>query len=357
MKTALTIYRNGTKSYDRTVQVFELNGATFKTLWVPVESGNRTAAINLNHEIDDFIGCDILMGANGNCATRYAILPIPAHWEEPFTGTPADETCEVMTLAKALCARLGKTSGYRVLKADIRLVEIIREIVRMAGAEWSSAIYGDVDAIDLVSGEEKLESLRPVNQQMVREVIRTHKPTGLLYVTKSDADRLRKALHRYPKGHQFAGQFIGLTYWMEGRLERSSNGTVQMTSRVASPRNIEQATIAFYDVHNNDKHVVALVGNVTKAIAELDRAIAAEDARLRDMLEQTFVRGVKVERIGHTPQVVHSREAILDLLPKWGLAWNAPSQRYMDNFLTNPLPSCKMLLPNSGPVPTILTRL
>lgn len=358
MRTALSIYRANCKSYEHNVEVFEHNGVAFKTLWVPYNSGNRTASINLNHEIDNFIGCDILVGRNGNCGTGYAILPIPAHWTGPFSGPDTEDTSEVMTLANALCERLGKTSGYRVLKADARLVEIIREIVRMAGPEWSSAIYGDVDAIDLVSGEEKLEALKPVNQQMVLDMVRIHRATGRKYVTKADAARLRNTLHRYPNDHHFKKQFIGVSFWMEGRMERSSHtGAVQMTPRLPGPRNIEQPTIEFYDVRDNDKGVLIMVGDPTKTIAELDRLIAADDARLKEMVEQTWTRGVRVSRPGHTATVVHSREEVVALLPQWGLTWNEYSHKYMDNFIDTPLLRCALRLPNSGPIDTVLTRL
>lgn len=349
MKAALTTYRKQTKSYDRSIVNYIHNGEEFSTLWVPFNSSNRTAAINLNHEMGDFIGCDILVGANGNCGTGYAILPIPAQWSEDV---------EVESLATTLCARLGKTTGYRVLKADDRLRSIIEEIVRMAGPEWSGAIYGDVDAIDLVSGEEKLEALKPVNQQMVLDVVRTHTATGLKYVTKADAAKLRKTLHRYPKGHHFKNQFIGVSFQMEGRMERSAyTGQVQMTPRLPGTRNVEQATIEFYDVRENDSKVVIMVGNPTKAIAELDRAIAADDARLREMVEKTWTRGVRVSRPGHTATVAHSRKEIVALLPQWGLTWNEYSEKCMDNFFDTPLERCALRLPNSGPIDTVLTRL
>jgi hypothetical protein len=347
MKTSLTIYRNACKSYDHAAQLFQSNGVPFKTLWVPFDSGNRTAAINLNHAMGSFIGCDILIGANGNCGTRYAILPIPAHWTEDG---------EVTDLANALCARLGKSSGYRVLKADARLRSIIEGIVEMAGAEWSSEIYGDVAAIDLVSGEEKLEALKPVNQQMVREVMRMDEATGIAYVTKADAKKLAKALHRYPKGHNFAKQVIGVSLWT-ARLYRSNGKVVLSNFNAPVKRTIEVASIDYYDVLNGDKKVIVLIGEPAKAVAELDRTLAAEDAQMLARVEQTYMRGIQVSRPGQEAVVVHSREEIIDLLPKWGLAWNAPSQHYMDNFLSSPEESCKLLLPNSGPVPTILARL
>jgi hypothetical protein len=349
MKTALSIVRKNFTNYDHAQQEWNLNGVAFKTLWVPFESSNRTAAINLNHAMGDFIGCDILIGANGNCGTGYAILPIPAHWTEDV---------EVTNIATALCSRLGKTSGYRVLKADDRLRSIIEEIVAMAGEEWSTAIYGDVATIDLVTGEEKLEALKPVNQQMVRDVVRIHKATGRKYVTKADAAKLRNTLHRYPKDHHFKKQFIGVSFWMEGRMERSIyTGAVQMTPRLPGPRNTEQATIEFYDVRDNDKGVLIMVGDPTKAIAELDRVIAADDARLKEMVEQTWTRGVRVSRPGHTATVVHTREEVVALLPQWGLTWNDYSHKYMDNFLDTPLLRCALRLPNSGPIDTVLTRL
>jgi len=356
MRTALQLVKKGFTDYDHGQQKWNLNGASFKTLWVPFDSGNRTAAINLNHAMGGFIGCDILIGANGNCGTRYAILPIPAHWNDPFHGTGVDDTCEVMVLANSLCARLGKTSGYRVLKADDRLRAIIEEIVAMAGEEWASVIYGDVAAIDLVTGEEKLEMLKPLNQQMVRDLVRIHKATGLAYVTKRDAANLRRTMHRYPKDHHFAKQFIGVSFWMTRRMERSSTGAVQMSHRLPGTRNVEQATIDFYDVQDNDKKVQIMVGDLTKSIAGLDRVIAADDARLVEMVEQTLVRGIRVSRPHRATTTVHSKGEIVALLSAWGLEWNEPCLKKVDHFIATPKESCGLFLRNSGPVPTILAR-
>jgi hypothetical protein len=348
MKNALTTYLHSCKSYDHSVNLFTHNGVEFKTLWVPFDSGNRTATINLNHAIGDFVGCDILVGYNGNCSTPYAILPIPAQWTEEG---------EVTDLATALCARLGKTSGYRVLKADARLVEIIREIVRMAGPQWSDAIYGDIDTIDLVTGDEKLERLRPVNQQMVRDVVRMHEGSGIAYVLTGEAKRLAKVLHRYPKGHQFQGQIIGVSI-SAATLYRGHAERVCFSSFNAPRlRSVERTAIEYYDVGNGDKRMLLMVGDPAKAIAELDRKLAADDARMRDMVEQTFVRGVRVSRPEKPTTIVRTKDEIMTLLSAWGLEWNTPSLKRVDRFLKSPEATCHLFLRNSGPVSTILARL
>lgn len=348
MRKALSLVKHGFTNYDLSQQEWNLDGVPFKTLWVPFDSGNRTAAINLNHAMGDFIGCDILIGANGNCGTTYAILPIPTGWTE-------DE--EVTRLADSLQTKPGEISGYRALNASLRLPEIIQGIVRMAGVEWSAAIYGDVAAIDLVTAEEKLHKLRQINIQQVRDRMRSHKATGLLYVTEAQALKLQKTLHRYPEGHSFAGQVIGVTFRPQ-RLVRSY-GRTTITDRVSETPGIEVDTIYYHEcgVRLLSGQVNIIVGSVPKAIAELDRAVAEHDARLQEIVEQTFTRGVRVSRAGRSPRTVHSREEIIALLPTWGLEWNAPSQKYMDTFLTTPQVKCNLHLPHSGPVPTVLTRL
>ncbi len=103
------------------------------TLWIPVYSGNRTATLNLNHEI---IGKKIhvptgeieLFGANGNCGTQYVILEVP----DNFTTNHIDE------LAQLVFDKLGKSEldengfkypKFRILKADGRL-SIIKEAIK-----------------------------------------------------------------------------------------------------------------------------------------------------------------------------------------------------------------------------------
>jgi hypothetical protein len=106
-----------------------------KTLWIPVWSGNRTATIDLNHEIyplmggfmeaDWFVqGYEFLVGYNGNCQTPYAIVEIPLQW----TDATVDE------LARRVAKRLDKPADYpyyRALKADSRMHVIVEEIERM----------------------------------------------------------------------------------------------------------------------------------------------------------------------------------------------------------------------------------
>lgn len=102
---------------------------TCKTLWIPVYSGNRTAAVNLNHELIGFDEDGILWGANGNCGTLYAIVQIPNSWPDTFDNEQLD------TLSSIICLKMGKDSNYpqrRVLKADHRLPLILEAIEEMS---------------------------------------------------------------------------------------------------------------------------------------------------------------------------------------------------------------------------------
>ena len=47
------------------------------TLWIPFDSGNRTAHINLNHEVCGFDDDGFLIGRNGNCGMPYIIIIVP----------------------------------------------------------------------------------------------------------------------------------------------------------------------------------------------------------------------------------------------------------------------------------------
>lgn len=102
-----------------------------KTLWIPTRSGNRTATIDLNHEMSQLCeeelnmyswyveGYTQCLGYNGNCGTAYAIIPVPMGFTEP----------DIDTLAIACCQKMGKNYGAgnerRVLKADERMKIII----------------------------------------------------------------------------------------------------------------------------------------------------------------------------------------------------------------------------------------
>lgn len=106
----------------------------FQTLWIPFNSSNRTARLDLNHTIDERPYSDIvaecggrswfvpnvecLFGYNGNCNTLYLIIEVPKH----FTYDSINELCIMVT------ERLDKPIGYphtRVLKADARMHTII----------------------------------------------------------------------------------------------------------------------------------------------------------------------------------------------------------------------------------------
>lgn len=91
---------------------------TCKTLWIPQYTGNRVAAINLNHTVMGFDENGILWGMNGNCGTQYAIIEVPTEWENTH----------VNQLATLVAQKLDKPEGYpaiRALKADDRLQVII----------------------------------------------------------------------------------------------------------------------------------------------------------------------------------------------------------------------------------------
>lgn len=93
----------------------------FKTIWIPKFSGNRTACLDLNHQIGDFDDEGNLTGYNGNCDTPYVILEVPATWQDE----------KVDELAEIVAKKLNKPEDYpisRVLKADERL-EFIKNAI------------------------------------------------------------------------------------------------------------------------------------------------------------------------------------------------------------------------------------
>jgi len=102
---------------------------TCNTLWIPVLSGNRTASVNLNHELLGFDENGTLWGANGNCGTLYVIVEIPSDWPDNF------DSDQLNTLSEIVCKKLGKSKDYprrRVLKADQRLPIILEAIKEMS---------------------------------------------------------------------------------------------------------------------------------------------------------------------------------------------------------------------------------
>jgi len=113
-----------------------------KTLWVPCYSGNRTATLDLNHEIgyeeltgfpihvkdisDLLQGVEHTMGWNGNCETAYIVVEVPTWWTYDH----------VLYLAELCCKELNRDYGgpgnnVRVLKADVRMVTIVSLISKV----------------------------------------------------------------------------------------------------------------------------------------------------------------------------------------------------------------------------------
>lgn len=91
------------------------------TLWVPQWSGNRTATLNLNHQVYEFDeASNMAYGENGNCCTPYTIIEVPM-WL-------TDEHLQIV--AEILCKEMDKPEGYptfRVLKAC--RIEAIKKII------------------------------------------------------------------------------------------------------------------------------------------------------------------------------------------------------------------------------------
>jgi hypothetical protein len=50
------------------------------TLWIPFDSSNRCATLNLNHKIEGFDTRGYLIGVNGNCGTPYIVILVPPFW-------------------------------------------------------------------------------------------------------------------------------------------------------------------------------------------------------------------------------------------------------------------------------------
>lgn len=108
----------------------------FSTLWIPVNSSNRTATIDLNHEIGNLSGeemsgyswyikgIDFLMGYNSNCGTAYAIIECAKGWNQRH----------IDNLAEIVAEKMEKSKNYptcRVLKADIRMGIIIQSMAEV----------------------------------------------------------------------------------------------------------------------------------------------------------------------------------------------------------------------------------
>ena len=92
-----------------------------KTLWVPAYSGNRTATLNLNHQVNSYDPvANMAYGENGNCYMPYVIIEVPIWFSE----------LHVDKVAELLCKEMNKPAGYptiRVLK--IERIEAIKRII------------------------------------------------------------------------------------------------------------------------------------------------------------------------------------------------------------------------------------
>jgi hypothetical protein len=58
------------------------SGSKYKTLWIPCRTTNRTATIDLNHQLEGFDEEGRLWGENGNCCTPYQIILLPGGFEQ-----------------------------------------------------------------------------------------------------------------------------------------------------------------------------------------------------------------------------------------------------------------------------------
>lgn len=99
----------------------------FKTLWIPIYSGNRIAALDLNHEINPNFSIP-LIGNNGNCYTPYQIIEVPKYFTEDH----------LYKLTQNVAIALNKSINYpiyRVLKADERMPTILNELQKLINNE------------------------------------------------------------------------------------------------------------------------------------------------------------------------------------------------------------------------------
>jgi hypothetical protein len=94
---------------------------TCNTLWIPSNSSNRTAAINLNHGILGFDENDLLWGENGNCGTSYVIIEVPSWFNER----------SLRHLGARVCSKLCINNDGRVLRSD-RLDVIVEALAEMS---------------------------------------------------------------------------------------------------------------------------------------------------------------------------------------------------------------------------------
>lgn len=103
------------------------------TLWIPIFSGNRTARINLNHNIEGFRGNGILWGSNGNCGTEYQIVELSDSWSgdafQKMINKLAYNVARIME--NKYGKNYGKYADIRSIKADARMPIILNELKKL----------------------------------------------------------------------------------------------------------------------------------------------------------------------------------------------------------------------------------
>lgn len=132
-KRAESIKKNGISSIGRV----ETPAGCCKTLWIPHETYNRTATIDLNHSLIGFDEKGRLLGENANCSTLYTIVEIPHYFN--------DDDIEILAIMVA--KEIGSDDhSIRVLKDDGRVPVILRTIQKMQENTywWITLCYDDV---------------------------------------------------------------------------------------------------------------------------------------------------------------------------------------------------------------------
>ena len=322
-----------------------------KVLWIPSESWNRTATINLNHGVGGFDGNDVLWGYNGNCDTPYAIVPVPQHWGD----------AQVDELAAKVCEKLGKTSGIRVLKADNRLRDIIATICEMAGKEWADEFIGDVDALDLTSSEEKENMMCASNIKAVVKAAKVDKATGHKYMTEKEWERLSAKLHTYPEGHHWTGM-MGVREQEQYLLHKDKYGSM-IVNYLGGQAGAAVRVVDVYEEKWVDRkgiettHHVIIIGSVKDAVKRAKLAWEQKQEEEAQLVADTFVRGVLVKR--HNAEVVaKSREEVIAAVNGFGLGWNDACDAMLNRFIDQPITGRVFLgAPGSGSdMPLILRK-
>lgn len=92
------------------------------TLWIPFDSSNRTATLNLNHQVNGFDENGYLTGENGNCCTPYLIMLVSPTWTDDTIKLLAEKMISNFNL------KFDKHCPVRVVKAS-RIEQIIYLII------------------------------------------------------------------------------------------------------------------------------------------------------------------------------------------------------------------------------------